>query len=404
MQRSALWLIVGVISAALSVLTWAGGLLAWAAMLVSGVAPTAAETLPLAGLLALSLAFGVPLVLHGWAGWRGRSSRPFNPSRVWLLWLLLLLLIGLGAAVGARSLAPALLLPPIHVLAMALPPLIILWAVGGALRGAGGSWREVLASAAGGGSLGFGVAFVGEVLVGIAFVVLATAVALAVPGGTEWAEALAERLHDPAWQQDMTNVLELLLSPVVVVSALVLFSIPVPLIEEAAKTLAAGLVARWIKPGPPRAFLWGVAGGAGFALVENLLGGALGGAEGWAVGAVSRLGATVMHCLTGGLVGWGWGQLWTARRPLRLLGCYAAAVTIHGVWNGLAVGASFLSASALVYEQDALGLPLVGLGMLALVGTLGLLAMVFFGALVVAGRRLASEAKVTSEPSEAAAV
>ena len=404
MQRSVLWLVVGIASLLLSTLTWAGGLLTWAAILVSGTPPTAAETLPLAGLLALSLAFGIPLALHGWAGWRGRPSRPFAPSRIWLLWLLLLLLISLGAAVDARSLSPALLLPPIHVLAMTLLPLIILWMVGGALRGAGGSWREVAASAAGGGSLGFAVAFVGEVLVGILFVVVVTVVALLLPGGAEWVESLAEKLQDPAWQQDMTNMLELLLSPMAVLSALLLFSVPVPLIEEACKTLVVGVVARWVRPHPARAFLWGVAGGAGFALVENLLGGALGGAEGWAVGTVSRLGATVMHCLTGGLVGWGWGQLWAARRPLRLLGCYAVAVLIHGVWNGLAVGAGFLSASALVHEQDELRLALVGLGMLALVGMLGLLTVGSVGALVVAGRRLSNEVIVTSESFEASAV
>ena len=41
------------------------------------------------------------------------------------------------------------------------------------------------------------------------------------------------------------------------------------------------------RPGPARALLWGVAGGAGFALAENLFNGALGGTEGWAPGAVA---------------------------------------------------------------------------------------------------------------------
>ena len=211
------------------------------------------------------------------------------------------------------------------------------------------------------------------------------------PGGMERVEALVEELQDPAWQRDITNLLDLMLSPVAVVSALALFSVPVPLIEEAFKTLATGLAGRWVRPQPARSFLWGVAGGVGFALVENLLGGALGGAEGWAAGSVSRLGATAMHCLTGGLVGWGWGQFWAARKPLRLLGCYAAAVTIHGVWNALAVGMGFLSASALVYEEGSLRFALVGFGMLALVGLLGLLTVAFIGALIIAGRRLAGE-------------
>jgi len=393
MQRRVLWLVVGIGCAALSVLTCGGGLLLLAVALVDGVALTATETLPLAGLMALSLLFGVPMVLYGWAGWRDRPSRSFNPPRAWLLWLLLafLLLIGLGGVVSARSLAPALLLPPIHALAMALPPLIVLCLVGRALRGTGGSWREVVASVVGGGSVAFGASLVSEILVALALVVAAAVVALMTSGGAERVEALAEKLQDPAWQKDLTNLLDLLLSPGVVVSALVLFSVPVPLIEEAFKTLAAGLAGRWARPQPARAFLWGVAGGAGFALVENLLGGALGGAEGWAVGAASRFCATVMHCMTGGLVGWGWGQFWTARKRLRLLGSYAAAVTIHGTWNALAVGMGFLSASALVYEEGSLRFALVGFGMLALVGLLGLLTVAFIGALVVTGRKLADE-------------
>lgn len=391
MRRSAPWLIIAIASLLLSTLTCGGGLLTLIAFLVGGPAPTAAETLPLAGLMALSLMLGVPLMWHGWAGWRDRPSRAFVPPLAGLLWLLLAVLIGMGTVVGVRSLSPAWLLPPIHVLAMALPPLIMLWIVGGALRGMGGSWREVVAAVAGGGSVGFGAALISEILIAIALVAIVTVGALMVPGGAERIESLVENLQDPAWQQDLTNLFDLLLSPLAVVSALVLFSILAPLIEEAFKTLVAGVAGRWMRPHPARAFLWGVAGGAGFALVENLLSGALGGVEGWAVGAASRFCATVMHCLTGGLVGWGWGQFWTARKPLRLLGSYAAAVTIHGAWNTLAVGAGFLSASAMAHEGNTLALTFVGFGMLAIVTLLGSLTMAFIAALLIAGRKLTNE-------------
>jgi hypothetical protein len=130
MQRRVLWLVVGVAGGALGLLGVAGGLLALAFVLAGGGTPTAAESLPVAGLMALGLGLGVPLALHGWAGWRARPSRPFGPSRVLWMWLALVLLVGLGSAVSSLSLAPAVLLPPIHVLAMALPPLIVLWLVG----------------------------------------------------------------------------------------------------------------------------------------------------------------------------------------------------------------------------------------------------------------------------------
>jgi hypothetical protein len=171
---------------------------------------------------------------------------------------------------------------------------------------------------------------------------------------------------------------------------LVLFTIPIPLIEEIFKTLAAGVAARWARPDPARALLWGVAGGAGFALAENLFNGALGGTEGWAPGAVARIGATAMHCFTSGLVGWGWGQLWTERRPLRLLGAYAAAVFIHGVWNAAAMGTVLLSVGALAHEGDELWRASAGLGTLMLLGLLAVLTVVFLLALTTVGQRLAA--------------
>jgi len=399
MQRRTLWLIVGIAGGALGMLGLGGGLLALALTVVGGSTLTAAESLPLAGIMAFGLVLGIPLALHGWAGWQERPSRLFNPSHVGWLWLLLVLLIGLGTAVSALSLTPVLLLPPIHVLTMALPPLIILCLVGQALRGLGGSWREVIASMASGGSLGMGASFVSEVLIGFALVVIATVVTLITPGGVERIMALAENLEDPTWQEDLTNLFELLLSPTVAISLLGVFSIPVPLVEEIFKTLVTGVVARWVRPHPARAFLWGVASGAGFALVENLFNGALGGAEGWGVGVISRFGATVMHCVTGGLVGWGWGQLWTARRPLRLLGSYVAAVTVHGLWNTAAVGAVLLSAGAWVHvhKGNELWLAPMGLGLLMLVGTLSLLTVAFLIALPFVGRRLASEVERTPD-------
>jgi hypothetical protein len=393
MQRRALWLVVGIAGGALVTLGVGGGLLVVALILAGGGTLTAAETLPVAGMMALGLGLGVPLMLHGWAGWRARPSRAFSPSRVGWMWLALVLLIGLGTAVSSLPSASALLLPAIHVLTMALPSLIVLWLVGRALRGVVGSWREVVAGLAGGGVLGLGVSLVGEGLVAFALVTAAVAVALVTPGGAERITSLARDLQDPAWVTDLSHLLPILLSPAVAMSVLGLFSVPVPLIEEAFKTLAAGVVARWVRPHPARAFLWGVAGGAGFALAENLFNGALGGAQSWALGAVARLGATMMHCLAGGLVGWGWGQLWTARRPLRLLGAYAAAVTIHALWNAAAVGVVLLSATMLAHEGDEFWITVAGLGTLALLGLLVLLTVASIIALPFIGRRLAAEAE-----------
>lgn len=353
---------------------------------------TVVETLPRGSVVAWGLGLGVPLALQGWSGWRARPSGSFHPSGVWRMWLALILLLGLGAAVSWLSLAPTWSLPPIHALTMALLPLIVLALVGRALGGVGGSWREVVAGLAGGGFLALSGSLIGEALVALlVLLVVVAGVVLIAPGGAEQIAALVRNLQDPAWMADMDNLLQLLLSPPVAILGLGLFCVPVPLIEETFKTLAAGVVARWVRPHPARAFLWGVAGGAGFALGENLFNGALGGAGGWTLAAGARFGATMMHCFTGGLTGWGWGQLWTARRPKRMLASYAAAVGIHSLWNAITVGVVLLSASAAVYEGDGSRLSLAGLGALALLGLLGALAVTSAFALVLAGRRLAAE-------------
>jgi hypothetical protein len=392
MRHRVSWLVVVVAGGVLALLGLGGGLLTLAGSLAfEGVPVTTTETLPVAGMIALGLGFGLPLVWHGVSGWRERPSRPFNPSRAWLLWLAWVLLIGLGTVVNSLSWPVAWLLPLVHVLVMSLPPLIVLWSVGRALRGVGGSWREVVTVMAGGGALSLGFSLVSELVVGFIVVVMVTIVMLMMPGGEEQIAAMSSHLQDPAWLADFTNWMELLLSPVIAFSVLGMFSIPVPLIEEAFKTLAAGVVARWIRPYPARAFLWGVAGGAGFALAENLFNGALGGVEGWTMGAVARFGATMMHCATGGLVGWGWGQLWTKQRPWRLLGSYVAAVVVHAVWNAATVGAALLSVSALMHEDDRVWLAIAGLGIWVAIGLLGALTVLFVCTLHWAGRKLATE-------------
>lgn len=411
MRRRTLWLVMAILGCvALVTLACLGGLLTLAMFIPVPDSLSPAQTLPLAGMLALGPVLGIPLVLQGWAGWRGRPSRPFALPRAGWLWLVLAVLLGLGAAISMLSLAPALLLPPIHVLVMALLPLLVLWWVGRALRGKGGSWRDVIAGMAGGGFLGMTVALIGEGLIVFVVIIVATIVIMVTPGAPERLDELATHMRDPAWAADIQNLLPLLLSPAVILSALGVFSIPVPLLEEGVKTLATGIAGRWLRPTPARAFLWGVAGGAGFALAENLFNGALGGVEGWLPGTVSRFGATVMHCFTGGLVGWGWGQLWTARRPWRLLGCYAVAVLVHAVWNAAAVGAVFLGVSLLAHQGEISQVLLPLLGVLAILGLLVLLTAAFIAALILAGRRLAAQAEQTerasallvpiSEPSE----
>jgi RsiW-degrading membrane proteinase PrsW (M82 family) len=411
-RRRTLWLIAGIlgISAAVS-LVCLGGLLALL-LAISALAfkepPDVSSMLQAAGLIAVGLAMGVPLALVGWAGWREQPPHPFNPSRTRWLWLALVpafvILVLLGAAFGYLpqaidlrlpsdmiSWAQAVLLPPVHVLAMSIPPLLILGLVGWGLRGAGGTRRDVVAGMAGGGCLGLGIAMVIEVVIIIAVVIVVMVSVILTPSGMERLNELAQNMEDPSWLANTSNLIDLLLSPIIIVSLFSLLCIVVPLIEETFKTLAGGVAGHWIRPRPGRAFLWGVAAGAGFALAENLLNGAAGGAESWAAVAVARVGATAMHCLASGLLSWGWGQLWTARRPLRLLGTFAIAVAIHGLWNGAAVGVAYAGMMAMAQEEATRWISAPGLASISIVAMMGLLTILFLVALFLVARRLANQ-------------
>ena len=120
MNQRTLWLLVGIGGGALATCGFGGGLLALVFMLAGERALTATETLPLAGVMGVSLGFGVPLVVHGMSAWRARPSRPFSPPRVWPMWLAWIILIILGAVVSLMDLSPTALLPPIHILTMSI--------------------------------------------------------------------------------------------------------------------------------------------------------------------------------------------------------------------------------------------------------------------------------------------
>ena len=139
-----------------------------------------------------------------------------------------------------------------------------------------------------------------------------------------------------------------------------------------------------------------MAAGSGFALAENLFNGDVGGVEGWVLGAVTRTGTTAMHCLTSGLVGWGWGQLWSARRPLRLLGALAAAMIIHGVWNAAAVGLSFSSIAVTAAGGNVVQAGIAGLLLLLCAAMLLIQTLTFIAGLPLIARRLAAR----EEPSQ----
>ena len=363
-----------------------GPLMLLATSFVGDGAPAGPAVQQALGLTVLGAGMGLALAVDGWHMWQGRTSRPFYPRRTWLLWAVLLPLLAAGLAISLTDLAPDYLLPPVNTLTMLVLPALILAAVGRVLGGAGGTWRDVIGAVFGGASLGTGLALVVEVsLVGL---LLAGALLLGlVPGGVEGLGLLMEQLEASDLLNEPQILLELF-SPVLLLLALVFLSVVVPLVEEVAKTLGVGLAGIRLRPTPARAFLLGVASGAGFALAENLLNGAIVGVI-WGPGILSRLAATLMHCAAAGLTGWGWGELWTGRRPGRLALALAGAVGLHGLWNGLAAGTVVSVLVAVGRANDPAWAAVTGLVTVALMVALMFLATAALVGMLWAGRALA---------------
>jgi hypothetical protein len=381
-------LIAAVVGASLVLLTCLGTPLLLGGFAVQGSSyGTAVEQA--AGPFVLVMAFGAMLALEGWRMWRGKPSPAFHPRRLGLLGggLLILILVGLllSLAEGATSILLALL----NAVTMLLLPLLVLGAVGRLLRGQGGTWRDALTGLIGGATIGTGLAMVAEIVLVVAALAVVIGLGL-LPADIEELESLAEQMSDPALLLEPERLVQFV-TPTVVLAALGFVAVATPLIEEAVKTLWMGVAGIWLRPGPARAFLLGVASGAGFALVENVLNGAFL-TSFWTVGVLSRLAATFMHCATGGLVGWGWGQLWTKRRSWRWLLASGGAVLLHGVWNGLVVGTVASGLQAAARSQDLTAVTTSGLAATAMLLALLLLAVVTLAGLLLVSRQLGQRA------------
>jgi PrsW family intramembrane metalloprotease len=346
-----------------------------------------------AALLALTVGLGVVLAWQAWQAVRGRQSGPFRPGRAWPLAIVFVLALACGQIVLSEDLDPTLTFPFLHILAAAIPSILILGLAGRSLAGLT-RWRDMVLQFSSGAFVATTISFVLEIVAGLGLVALASFAVAAQPGGQEMLQSLLVQLRNPTALEDPAFLSSLAQSAIVIGLALLILSVVVPLIEEATKTLGIGLFS-YRRITMAQAFLWGLAGGAGFALAENLLN-TLGGFDGWIIAMLSRIGATMMHCFVGGLMGLAWYYLLSQQRWVRGLGLYAASVSLHGLWNALAGGLTFLS---LRFEASTLsaGQTLTGLALFAVLGLLVMLALAVTVGLVILTARVKRESRQLAE-------
>jgi len=161
--------------------------------------------------------------------------------------------------------------------------------------------------------------------------------------------------------------------PWVIVLGFLMLSLILPTVEELLKPLGVILMLKR-KPTPMEAFVGGMLGGLGFAAVETLSNlTAIG--DAWLITILARFGTMVMHGLTAGMVGWGWGQLAATRSPWKLIRSFAGAIFIHGLWNGAVVTIVLISLrfgdnlrALQNVGNSAISIVLIGFSLLALIG------------------------------------
>lgn len=303
-----------------------------------------------------------------------------NPLRLASIALAFWPLIILGGWVSStRGVLTWLVLPPLQVLAVALP----LWyfielgrhkvAQGSAQRG----WGVLSLGIALGPTLAGVIEIIGLILVLIGVGIWVSTQ----PEQMRQLEQLMQQLQrlDVQSPRAMELLQPYLTRPGVVAGMLAVTSVFIPLIEEAVKALPVLVLALWRKVPPAEGFTAGLVAGGAFGLIESL-GTTLNlQSTDWALVLTLRVGTGLLHVVTTSLVGWGIASALHDRRWLRLLLSYLAAVSLHGLWNaGAMITAGYEMSLGAEYAAIILAAGIL----------MALVAVALFAVLISLNRRL----------------
>jgi len=245
----------------------------------------------------------------------------------------------IGGIVGANAGFSLYALPPIHAIASTLIIyLLLIWAVSGIELGTPQRYWGVLAA-----GIIFGpfLAIIVEIFLGTIIFLIAV---IYIASQSQYAGLLEALSNIDVFNANETFLQESLFplasDPVIIILVLVFVSLVVPLIEELVKPIGLyfSMGRKWT---PASGFALGALSGAGFALFENLLLGVS--ANAWLPVMVARIGTTSIHLLTSGLIGMALVRARNEKHYGKLITTFILSVGLHGLWNGLAILASFSS-------------------------------------------------------------
>lgn len=258
-------------------------------------------------------------------------------------------IIWIGYQVGANTSFNWLVLPLLTVPAVLLPIFVVL-GLGIRHLPLGTRWQ----------SWGiFGIAMtlapfllaVLEVIVLLVLVFLVVAILMSQPNFAADMDRLMRELYvlGPDAKAIQNLILPYVTHPAILGIALSYFSLLVPMIEELLKPLGVWLSANRVSS-PAQGFALGALSGAAYALIETL--GVSAQTVDWANLLLARIGTGVLHITTSALMGAAIVYAVRERRYVRLLGTYILAISLHGLWNGLALLYSFSIITEFLGKQN----------------------------------------------------
>jgi hypothetical protein len=298
-------------------------------------------------MIAASLAFaGVLVIPSAWYAWKHLAHPEVEPAPwkephgfVAILTIVVVIVTGialwLGSWASSNPNVSWFLLPVLNIIASGLPALWIIYiGTRGLIPGKPSRKWGVFTT---GFILSPIVILVLELFALVGIGILAIIWIMLNPSLAEQLQSLAFRLQSTNGNPEalLRILTPFLLDPVILIMVFAFISVIVPMIEEALKPIGV-----WLLVGqritPAQGFGYGVLGGVGFGLFENL-GNTSTNSETWALLVGARISTLLLHGLSAGMVGWGLISAWRYKRYLRLVGAYIFAILIHGLWNGMAV-------------------------------------------------------------------
>jgi len=270
----------------------------------------------------LGLFVGPLAVYHGMSTISNRPSSKLRLPPFYIFWIILGLVLGLGTLIINTNIASAFLFPPFFVFGAALSTFAVLaWAY--LKMGFPITWRQASLAFVCGSTLAILVAIILETtLPYIAYLLIGPF------------QSLANGFADFGW--GTPGLIERLFASPAIFVFLAITAVEAPIPEEFAKALGIPMFGRARIQNERQAFAIGLASGAGFAILENMLyEGLYASHNGWAWGGITLLRSvgSVMHPLGTGIIALGWFRMRNEGAG-KLFKAYLLSVGIHTLWNG----------------------------------------------------------------------